>query len=87
MVESVIFEELRQILSEQLHVEGTKVRPEALLAQDLGADSLDTAEISMLISEKFSCELPDDRIFRIKTVADLVAEIVAAQQKLNQDVH
>lgn len=66
---------LVELLTAQLNVASDKVTSEALLGADLGADSLDTAEIAMQIHEKFGCELTDQDLASIKTVGDLLNSI------------
>ena len=53
-------EKLTQILTECLGVDAAKVTPEAMLIDDLGADSLDVVEIAMTIEDDFKIEIPDD---------------------------
>ena len=45
------------------------------LADDLGADSLDMADVVMAIEDEFEVEVPDDTAANVRTVADIVAFI------------
>ncbi len=45
---------------------------ESDLVKDLGADSLDVAELVMLIENEFSVEVPDSAMEGMKTVGDVV---------------
>ena len=40
--------------------------------EDLGADSLDSVEIIMLIEEEFNIEIPDHEVEQMFTVASLI---------------
>jgi acyl carrier protein len=60
------------ILVEQLGVEEDEVTPNARLVDDLGADSLDTVEVTMALEEEFNIEIPDADVERIVTVQDVV---------------
>lgn len=42
------------------------------LDEDLLLDSLDAVEITILIEEEFGIKTPDDAIFKVKTVQDVI---------------
>lgn len=67
-----VFDKVRKITIHHLGVEGEKVTEEARFIDDLGADSLDTAEIVMAFEEEFSIEINDDTAEKIMTVGDAV---------------
>ncbi len=67
-----VFEKVKKIVSEQLGVEESEVKPEASFANDLGADSLDTVELVMALEEEFGIEIPDEAAEGIGTVQDAV---------------
>lgn len=71
----MVFEKVKSILIDQLDVEEEKVTPEASIADDLGADSLDIVDLVMSLEEEFDLEIPDDRVENIKTVGDIVKYI------------
>ena len=48
-----IFNEVKDIIVEQLGVEADKVTMEASFIDDLGADSLDIVELIMALEEKY----------------------------------
>lgn len=66
------FEKVKKIVTEQLGVEESDVKPEASFANDLGADSLDTVELVMALEEEFGIEIPDEAAEAIATVQDAV---------------
>jgi len=67
-----VFDKVQKIVSEQLGVEESEVKPEASFANDLGADSLDTVELVMALEEEFGIEIPDEAAESIGTVQDAV---------------
>ncbi len=71
----MVFEKVKSILIDQLDVEEEKVTPEASIANDLGADSLDIVDLVMSLEEEFDLEIPDDQVENIKTVGDIVKYI------------
>ena len=50
---------VREIIVNELGVEGEKVTREASFVEDLGADSLDTVELVMAFEEEFGIDIPD----------------------------
>ena len=71
----MVFEKVKDILVDQLDVEEEKVTMEALIIDDLGADSLDLVDLVMSLEEEFDVEIPDDQVENIKTVGDIVKYI------------
>lgn len=68
MSQDDIFAKVQKIVSEQLGVDASEVKPEASFANDLGADSLDTVELVMALEEEFDIEIPDEAAEKIATV-------------------
>ena len=60
------------ILADQLGVEKDKIKLDSKIADDLGADSLDTVEINQVLEEKFNISIPDADILKIKKVSDVI---------------
>ena len=71
----MVFEEVRSIIMDQLDVEEDKVTKDAVIQDDLGADSLDIVDLVMSFEEEFDIEIPDDQVENIKTVGDIVKYI------------
>jgi acyl carrier protein len=65
-------EKVKQIIVEQLGVDGAEVTASASFQDDLGADSLDIVELVMAFEEAFDVEIPDEDAEKIKTVQDAV---------------
>lgn len=72
------FQRLQTIIAEQLTLNESDVKTESTLLE-LGADSLDEVEIVLAIEEEFSVEIDDEESANAKTVSDLLALIVGAQ--------
>ena len=72
-----IEERVRNIICDQLAVEGEKVVPTASFIDDLGADSLDIVELVMTMEEEFDLDIPDEDAEKMKTVGDVVKYITS----------
>jgi acyl carrier protein len=62
---------IQTIVMEKLEVDRSQVTPDALIVEDLIADSLDVIDITMMLEEHFDVTIPDARADQIRTVADL----------------
>ena len=67
-----IFNEVKDIIVEQLGVEAEKVTMEASFIDDLGADSLDIVELIMALEERYDTEIADEVAEKMATVKDVV---------------
>lgn len=67
-----MFDKVKDIIIEQLGVDGEDVVMEASFIDDLGADSLDIVELIMALEEEFGLEIPDSEAEKIGTVGDAV---------------
>ena len=67
-----LYDKLADILADQLGIKKESIAETSLIAGDLGADSLDMAEINMMIKDQFDFDLTDDEAAKIKTVKDIV---------------
>ena len=78
----MIFEKVRKILSEQLGVDEDSIQEDSLLAEDLGADSVDLVELIMAMEEEFELGMAqEDEVKALKTVGDAVNYVAS---KLNK---
>ena len=71
----MIFDEVKEILADQLDINTDDIEITSSLADDLGADSLDAIDIVMSVEDQYSIEVPDEIIKSIKTVEDIVSFI------------
>ena len=67
-----LFEDVRDVVVEQLNVSPDEVKEDSKFVEDLGADSLDVVELVMALEEEFDLEIPDDKAEGISTVADAI---------------
>ncbi len=66
-------ERIKEIVAEQLDIAAEGIDDYALLAEELGADSLDLVEIIIDIEDSFGVEIPDEVVMEMKCVADIAA--------------
>lgn len=71
----MMFEKIREIICEQLELEEDIVTMDAVLLEDLGADSIDLADLVMTFEDEFDLEISDEDLENIKTVGDIVKYI------------
>ncbi len=73
----MVFDKLKEIIAEQLNIEGASINPDTNLMKDLEADSLDAVEIIMALEEEYDIEIPDEEAERFQTVEDIVKYVEA----------
>jgi acyl carrier protein len=66
-----------RLITDHLLVDEAKVKPEAMLVGDLDLDSLEIVELSMDLEDEFRIEIADSDVECMKSVADVVAYVVA----------
>ena len=71
-----IEQRVRKIVAEQLGVNEADIKNESSFVDDLGADSLDTVELVMVLEEEFECEIPDDEAEKITNVQQAIDYVV-----------
>ena len=68
----MIFDKVKDLIAEELGIEGDSIKIESSLSDDLGADSLDAIELIMAVEEAFDVEIADSDATNIKLVSDIV---------------
>ncbi|MCF0207220.1 MAG: acyl carrier protein [Bacteroidales bacterium] len=66
---------VKNIIVEKLGVTEEEVTPEANFISDLGADSLDTVELTMEFEKEFGVEIPDTEAENLTTVGAAIKYI------------
>ena len=68
-----MYEKFVELLVEELQIDRNDITMEAELANDLGINSIELADLVMLCEDKFEIEFDDDDIRKLTTVGDVVA--------------
>jgi acyl carrier protein len=55
-----------------------RIRPDALLVQDLGADSLDSVALVLAIEDHFGIDVPDEESEQLHTVQQVIEYVELA---------
>ena len=76
MTKDEVETQVREIIVDKFQVAPEKVKAEAKLDADLGADSLDLVDLMMQLEDQFSLHISDEEAEKIKTVNDVVEYIV-----------
>ena len=71
----MIFDEVKEILAEQLDIDPETIEMTSNLQTDLGADSLDAIDIVMSIKDQYGIEVPDSVIENMRSIEDIVSFI------------
>jgi len=75
-----LFDNVKEVVMEQLNVAEDEVKEESKFIEDLGADSLDVVELVMALEEEFDIEIPDEEAESILTVGDAI-KFIESQNK------
>ena len=67
-----MFEEIKNLLIEEVGVKEDVITPDASLTSDLGINSLELAELVMLCEERYSVTIEDEDMKNFRTVGDVV---------------
>lgn len=68
-------DKVKEIITKQMGVKNEQITKETSFINDLGADSLDTVELSMEFEDAFDMNIPDEDAEKIRTVGDAVKYI------------
>ncbi len=66
-----MFEKLKKILIDELQIEADKITPEASLSGDLGINSLEIAELILVVEDECGVEIDEEDIHKFVTVGDV----------------
>lgn len=76
MEQKELEQKIQTLIANQLNLAKEKVTLDALIVEDLGADSLDIVEMLMTLEEEFAISLSDEQAKELHTVKD-ICNIVA----------
>lgn len=68
----MVFEKIRQMISEQLDIAMDEITLDTDIITDLNADSLDAVEVLNQIEEEFEIEIPDEKTEDFRIVRNIV---------------
>ena len=71
----MLFDEIKEILADQLEIQEEEIEMTSRLFDDLGLDSLSAIDMVMTIEDQYSVEVPDEAIKSFKTVEDVISYI------------
>ena len=72
------FEKIRDIISEQMNIDSSKITPDTTFKNDLNADSLDIFQIITELEDSFGMQFSNEDAENIKTVGDAAEYIKKA---------
>ena len=67
-----MLERVKEIIEEQLSIEGVEITPETRFKEDLQADSLDLFEMVMAFEEEYGVEISAEDMEKITTVGAII---------------
>ena len=67
-----MFETLKNLLVEELQLNPDEITLESDLANDLGVNSIELADMIMICEDKFGVEIKDEDILKFVNVGDVV---------------
>ncbi len=76
-----IFEELKNILIEELEINEEDITLEANLFEDLDLDSIDTVDIAVRMQKFTDKKLPPNEFKKIRTVGDIINAVYMLLQE------
>ena len=76
-----MFEKFKKLLIDNFGIKESDVLPEAKLVDDLGINSLELADLTMLCEDTFGIEIKDDEYANFITVEDVVNYLTKAVEK------
>ncbi len=67
-----MFERVKEIIEEQLNLDGVEITEESRFKEDLQADSLDLFELVMAFEDEYGVEIPSEDLEKITTVGSVI---------------
>ena len=72
---------VKKIVAEQLGIKEEDIKNESSFIEDLGADSLTTVEMSLVLEDAFGIESPDTERENLRTVQQAIDYVNSAVNK------
>ena len=67
-----MFEKIRDVLVNAIHVDADLIKPEAKLKEDLDIDSLSAVELALELETSFDIRIEDEELLKLITVQDVI---------------
>lgn len=67
-----MFERVKEIIEEQLNLDGVEITETSRFKEDLQADSLDLFELVMAFEDEYGVEIPSEDLEKITTVGSVI---------------
>ena len=67
-----MFDKVKEILMSELQIDESLITMDAALAADLGLNSLELAELVLVVEDQLGVEVNEDDLHRFITVGDVV---------------
>ena len=67
-----MFERVKEIIEEQLNLDGVEVTEDSRFKEDLQAHSLDLFELVMAFEDEYGVEIPSEDLEKITTVGSVI---------------
>ena len=68
-------EKIIQVIAKALKIQESEIKSESKFVEDLGADSLDTVELVMILEQEFDFDIPEEDAEELITVGDVIAYV------------
>lgn len=73
----MVLKRVTELLAQNLEIDEATLNPQTKLIEDLGADSLDAAELITALEDEYSIIVDEKELVCIKTIQDIVDLIEA----------
>lgn len=73
----MIFDEITELLAEQLNIEKSTITRDSHIVEDLHTDSLDMVEMLIALEDKYDITVPDEDAKNLDTIGKLVDYVEA----------
>lgn len=79
----MIIEKVNRVLEEEFEIEADLLKPEALLYEDIGLDSLDAVDLIVMVDKELGVRIEEEEARTIRTLED-VYRIIDGLLKVKQ---